>query len=133
MKIEAVGEKCWVVPDGYIPQLTENDTNNQNGYVPHECACILNTGLKDTQIELAIYFENTEPVVIEGLVVGAKRCSHLRMDKLQKEGEFVIKRGVPYGLVINSSEPVVVQMSRLDTTQNNMAFLSTMAYAIERQ
>ena len=133
MKTKAIGKKCWIVPDGYIPQLTENDSGNLNGYISHECACILNTGPNDAQIELTIYFEDTEPVVIDGLVIAAKRCWHLRMDKLKQGDKFVIERGVPYGLVINSSEPVIVQMSRLDTTQSNMAFLSTMAHAIEEE
>jgi hypothetical protein len=134
MNVEkAIGKKCWIVPDGYIPQLTENDSSNQNGYVSHECTCILNTGPNDAQIELTIYFEDTEPVVIDGLVIAAKRCWHMRMDELKQGNKSVIERGVPYGLVINSSEPVIVQMSRLDTTQSNMAFLSTMAHAIEEE
>jgi hypothetical protein len=133
MYAKAIGKKCWVVPDGYIPQLTENDSNNLNGYVSHECACILNAGPDDAQIDLAIYFDNTKPVEVNGLVVGAQRCWHLRMDELKQDGKPVIARGVPYGLVIKSSEPVVVQMSRLDTTQNNMAFLSTMAHTIEEE
>ena len=133
METKKIGAKHWVVPDGFIPRLTENDSVSQNDYVSHECACILNTGAKDAQIELTIYFENTEPVVIEGLTVAAKRCRHLRMDELMRGGKPLIERGVPYGLVLKSSEPVVVQMSRLDTTQNNMAFLSTMAHAIKEQ
>jgi hypothetical protein len=53
------------------------------------------------------------------------------MDQLKKDGAAVIDRGVPYALVITADEPIVVQMSRLDTTQPNMAFLSTMAYPVE--
>ena len=127
---KAIGKKCWVVPDGYIPQTTENDSNNLNGYISHECACILNTGSKDAQIDLTIYFEDAEPKVIEGLVVPAQRSLHLRMDKIEIDGKIAIARATPYSLVIQSSEPIVAQMSRLDTTQNNMAFLSTMCLAV---
>jgi hypothetical protein len=133
VKAKSIGKKCWVVPDGYIPQLSEHDSNNLNGYISHECACILNTGPKDAHIELTIYFEDAEPVTVDGVIIAARHCRHLRMDELKKSKKPVIERGVPYGLVINSSEPVVVQMSRLDTTQNNMAFLSTMAYAIKEK
>ena len=131
MKTKAIGKKCWIVPDGYIPQLTENDSSNQNGYVSHECACILNTGPKDAQIELTIYFEDSEPIVIDSLIVAAQRCRHLRMDELKQGDKSVIERGAPYGLVVTSSEPIVVQMSRLDTTQSNMAFLSTMGHGVD--
>lgn len=131
MNTKAIGKKCWVVPDGYIPQLTQNDSNNLNGYISHECACILNTGPKDAHVNLTIYFEDAPPKSIEGIVISSQRSWHLRMDKLEIDGRAAIERSVPYSLLIESSEPVVVQMSRLDTTQNNMAFLSTMAYAIE--
>lgn len=131
MKVDKpIGKKCWVVPDGYIPQTTENDTHNRNGYISHECACILNTGPNDARVDLSIYFEDAEPKVVEGIVVPARRSCHLRMDQLKTNGKPVIERAAPYSLVIYSSEPVVVQMSRLDTTQNNMAFLSTMCLPV---
>ncbi len=122
-----VGKKLWVVPDGYIPALTDNDKDNVNGYLSHECACILNCGPGDAEIELTVYFEDCEPVVIGGIVVPARRSSHLRMDELEIDGKAAIPRAKPYSLVVKSSTAVVVQMSRLDTTQTNMAFLSTMA------
>lgn len=131
MKAKAIGNRCWIVPDGYIPQLTENDSNNLNRYISHECVCILNAGDADAAITLTIYFEKDEPIVIDDIVVDAERCWHLRMDELTKGGKLVIKRGVPYGLMVTSSQPVVVQMSRLDTTQSNMAFLSTMGHGID--
>ena len=131
MKInKPIGKKCWVVPDGYIPDTTDNDAHNLNGYISHECACILNTGSKDAKIELTIYFEDAEPKVVEGIVVPTRRSQHLRMDHLEIEGKPVIERATPYSLVVTSSEPIVVQMSRLDTTQNNMAFLSTMCLPV---
>lgn len=129
--MKPIGKKCWVVPDGYIPLTTEQDKENRSGYLSHECACILNAGDADAAITLTVYFEKNEPVVIDDVIVGAQRCLHLRMDELTRNGKPVIERGVPYGLVVTSSQPVVVQMSRLDTTQNNMAFLSTMAHGID--
>ena len=128
---KAIGKKCWVVPDGFIPRVTEHDKDNLNGYVSHECVCLLNTGDRDAAIELAVYFEDKEPVLVNDIVLAAGRCWHLRMDELKKDGAAVIGRGVPYALVVTSATPIVVQMSRLDTTQSNMAFLSSMAYPVE--
>ncbi len=133
MNTKAIGKKCWVVPDGYIPQLTENDKENLNGYISHECACILNTGPKDAHVSLTIYFEDAPPKSIDAIIVAAQRSWHLRMDKLEIDGQAAVDRSVPYSLLIESSEPVVVQMSRLDTTQSNMGFLSTMAYAVDTE
>ena len=95
METIKTGAKCWIVPDGYIPQLTENDSGNLNGYISHECACILNTGSKNAKIDLTIYFEDSEPVMVDGLIVAAKRCWHLRMDELKQGNKSVIERGVP--------------------------------------
>ena len=130
MKHKALGQKCWVVPDGFIPQVTELDKDNRTGYLSHECACLLNTGATDTGIEVTVYFEDEEPIVIADIVLAARRCLHLRMDTLETDGVIAIERGRPYALVIRADEPIVVQMSRLDTTQPNMGFLSTMAYPI---
>jgi hypothetical protein len=125
-----LGKKCWIVPDGFIPKVTDNDKNNLNDYVSHECACILNTSGDDIKIELSIYFEDCDPTFIDGIIVKAQRSSHLRMDELKTGDQPAIPRGKPYSLVIRASGPVIVQMSRLDTTQNNMAFLSTMAFPV---
>lgn len=126
-----IGRTCWVVPDGCIPQIMEHDRDNRSGYLSHECACILNAGPRDARIELTIYFEDRDPKTVEGILVPARRSLHLRMDRLAEQDRPLIPRNAPYSLILRSSEPVFVQMSRLDTTQPNMAFLSTMAYPLD--
>ncbi len=130
---KAFGRTCWIVPDGYIPQITDNDKQNRSGYLSHECICVLNTGPNDVKITLSIYFEDDDPVFVEDVCVTAQRSCHLRMDELKMHGQPAIPRGKPYSLIVNSSEPVVVQMSRLDTTQKNMAFLSTMGFPVDEE
>ena len=130
---KSLGKKCWIIPDGYIPQVTENDKSNRSSYLSHECVCILNTAPDDVEIALSIYFEDCDPVLVDGITVAAKRSWHLRMDDLKVEGRLVVPRAKPYSLVIKGSGPVVVQMSRLDTTQNNMAFLSTMGFPVDEE
>ena len=126
-----IGCKMWIVPDGYVPDLVEGEQPGPTGYISHECACVLNTTSKDAQLELTIYFEDRDPIIINDIVVAARRSKHLRMDELKRDGEPAIPRGCPYSLLVKSDVPIVVQMSRLDTTQANMAFLSTMGYAID--
>ena len=126
-----ISKRCWVVPDGFIPALAKNDANNRTGYLSHECVCLLNTGSRDVHVELTIYFEDKDPLIVNDIVLRAKRCRHMRMDELKHAGALVIQRGIPYALKVIADAPIVVQMSRLDTTQPNMAFLSTMAYPVE--
>ncbi len=132
MKIDKpLGKTCWIVPDGYIPIVTDYDKGNRSGYLSHECVCILNTGPNEVEITLSFYFEDEDPVIVENITVAAQRSCHLRIDQLTRQDKPVVPAGKPYSLIVQSTEPIVVQMSRLDTTQDNMAFLSTMAYPIE--
>ncbi|MBM3891372.1 MAG: hypothetical protein FJ388_19845, partial [Verrucomicrobia bacterium] len=50
--------------------------------------------------------------------------------KPEELGGFEVPAGVPYALRVESDVPVVVQHSRLDTTQPNCASLSVMAHPI---
>lgn len=131
MDRKIIGKKCWVIPDGFIPLHTERDKENVNGYISHECICILNNTQQDVTVELIFYFEEHEPVIVKDVVVKAQRSRHLRINDLLINGKQVVSNGIPYSLIIKSSGPVFAQMSRLDTTQNNMAFLSTMAYSVD--
>lgn len=132
MKIDkALGKTCWIIPDGYIPKPTDYDKGNRSGYVSHECACVLNTAPEDVEITLSFYFEDCDPVFIEAITIPAQRSCHLRIDQLTQQDQPVVPAGKPYSLIVQSTAPIVVQMSRLDTTQDNMAFLSTMAFPIE--
>ena len=55
------------------------------------------------------------------------------MDELKVDGKLAVLRAKLYSLVVKGSGPVNVQMSRLDTTQVNMAFLSTMTFPVDEQ
>jgi hypothetical protein len=43
-----------------------------------------------------------------------------------------IPRGVPYAIRIESSVPVTVQCSRMDTTQEALSLMTAMAHPVER-
>ncbi|MDO8302509.1 MAG: sensory rhodopsin transducer [Sedimentisphaerales bacterium] len=124
-----IGKHCWVVPDGFLPRIAEN--RDSTAYVSHECLCILNAGTEPASIEITIYFEDRNPRVIGDIKVAAQRSRHLRMNELQFEGQPVIEQGCPYSVLVESDNPIIIQMSRLDTTQEKMAFLSTMGFPVE--
>ena len=62
------------------------------------------------------------------VTVGAQRSLHLRLDKPEMLGGYVLPRETPYSSGVTASVPVVAQYSRLDVTQLNMAFLSSRGY-----
>lgn len=122
MSKTADGKKKWIIPDGFLPE----DSNGK--FVSHEAICVLNTGEVDANISLTLYFEDREPM--EGLEVlcAAERTNHIRLDKITDSEGKQIPRGVPYAMKVLSDQPVVVQHSRMDTTQPEMALMSTIAY-----
>jgi hypothetical protein len=120
-----VGSKVWFVPDAYYPTIS-------NGYFPsHEAICVLNPGEKDTNIEITLYFEDRDKMSGFKAVCSRERTNHIRMDKIRDEYGNGVPQGVPYAMMVNSDENIIVQYSRMDTTQAEMALMTTMAFPLK--
>ena len=123
---KALGKKTWVIPEGYIP---EKSTGPAPAMISHETACILNTSDEDAEVKITIYFKDREPAGPYHVTVRARRTLHLRFNEL-KDPE-PVPLGTDYASVFESSVPVVVQHTRLDSRQAENALLSTMAFPAE--
>jgi hypothetical protein len=122
---KTIGHKTWIIPDGYLP-------DKSNGIHPsHESVCVLNTGGTDAEIKLTLYFEDRPPSASFISKCGAKRTHHIRLDRMKDADGNQIPRAVPYSIVVESSCPVIVQHTRLDTSQSELALMTTMAYAAD--
>jgi len=121
----ATGEKLWIIPDGYIPELSSGALTS------HESICVLNTASEDAQLEITIFFEDRDP--IEGIleVVPGRRTRHIRTSGLANQEGVSIPVAVPYAIEVKSNIPVIVQYSRLDATQAENALMSVMAFPIK--
>ncbi|MEC0234717.1 sensory rhodopsin transducer [Paenibacillus kribbensis] len=117
------GSLFWVIPDGYIPPESRGEL------VSHESICVLNCENRAAKLSIDIYFEDREP--LEGLieVVEGRRTRHIRTASLEKSGER-IPTGIPYAITVTSDVPVIIQYSRLDTTQPELALMSVIAYPV---
>lgn len=118
------GEKLWVIPDGYIPEVSSGNLTS------HESICVLNTSTEDALLKITIYFEDRDPIEDIMVVVAARRTKHIRTSSLQKDGTS-IPIGVPYAIEVESDISIIVQYSRLDATQAENALMSVMAYPIK--
>jgi len=116
------GKCTWFIPDAFYPVKDNGD------YVSHEAVCVLNTGDKDADIKITLYFEDRDPM--EGFTAkcNAKRTNHIRMDRIVGKDGIKVPRGVPYAMLLESSEPIVCQYSRCDTTQPELSFMGLIAY-----
>ncbi|MUT66814.1 sensory rhodopsin transducer [Paenibacillus sp. NEAU-GSW1] len=121
---KARGEKHWVIPDGYIPETSSG------ALLSHESVCVLNTSSEEALLKFSIFFEDRDPIEDILVVIPARRTKHVRTSSLSKDG-VSIPIGVPYAIEVSSDIPIVVQYSRLDSTQAENALMSTMAFPVK--
>jgi hypothetical protein len=121
---QARGHKHWVIPDGYIPELSSGQLTS------HESICVLNCSTEEALLRITIFFEDRDPIEEIMYVVPPRRTKHIRTSSLAADGKS-IQIGVPYAIEVRSDIPVVVQYSRLDSTQAENAMMSVMAYPIQ--
>jgi hypothetical protein len=95
----------------------------------HDTACLLNTAEQEAHVTITIYFADREPAGPYRVTVPARRTRHVRFNDLTDPES--IPRETPYASVIESSVPIVVQYTRLDSRQEANALLSTIAFAGE--
>lgn len=121
---EPIGRLRWAIAEGYIPSRS---TGGGPAFESHETACLLNAGDDDAHVELTVYFKDREPVGPYKVTVPARRTLHLRFNDLNDPAP--VPRDTEYASLIASDRPIVVQHTRLDSRQAELALMSTIAYA----
>jgi hypothetical protein len=116
------GAKVWAIPDGYLP------AQSTGGLQSHESTCVLNLGTRPATLELMVYFEDREPLGGFRVTCPAERTVHIRLDSLKNRKGQSIPTATPFALKIKSSSKVMVQHTRLDSTQPALALMTTMAF-----
>lgn len=119
-----LGRTRWAIAEGYIPG---SSTGEGSAFVSHETACILNATDREAHIEITLYFTDRDPAGPYKLSVAPQRTQHFRFNDLDDPEP--VPRDTSYASVIESDVPIVVQHTRLDSRQSELALLSTVAYA----
>ena len=118
------GKKIWIIADGYLPEKSNGD------FISHESVCVLNLNEETAKIKITIFFEDRDPMEGFEALCGANRTNHIRLEKIKDKLGQNIPRGVPYALKVESSCPVIVQHTRLDTSQPELSLMTTMGYPL---
>lgn len=118
-----IGHKRWVIADGYIPPAS---TGTHRELVSHDALCILNCGLQEAQVQITVFFSDREPAGPYRFTVEAARTRHLRFNEFDDPEP--IPHNTDYASVIESDVPIIVQHTRLDSRQPELALMSTIAY-----
>ena len=119
-----IGARVWIVPDGYLPAQSTGDLKS------HESTCVLNLGRRPATVRLTAYFENREPLEGFRVTCPPRRTVHIRLESLKNQKGQSIPPGTPFALKVRSSSKVVVQHTRLDSTQPALALMTTMAFPV---
>ena len=120
-----VGAKMWVVPDCYLPEKSTGEM------VSHESTCVLNLGSRIAKVELTAYFEDREPIAGLRATCPPRRANHIRINSLRSASGESVPPGKPFALVVESNVPIVVQHTRVDSTQPALTLMSTMAFRVK--
>ncbi len=124
-RFESSGPRRWYVPDAYIPPVSTAPE------VSHESICVLNDADGAVEFTVTAYFADRDPERSEQITLAARRAVHLRTDRPDQLGGLQLERGVPYGIVIESSAALQIQYSRLDTTQSAYSLMTALLTSSE--
>jgi len=119
----AIGHRLWAIAEGYIPGQS---VSQEHALVSHEAICLLNAGDRDAKVAVTLYFKDRDPVGPYAVTVAARRTLHLRFNDLTDPAP--VPRDTDFSSVIESTEPIVVQHTRLDSRHPNIALMSTVGY-----
>ena len=123
MEQKKLGKKIWLFPDGDLPAPGAKEPKG------HESLVILNPNKKNAEITITVFYEDKDPDRIEDLEVLGTRVRCFRLNKPIGHRKYKIPFG-QYALMITSSVPVICQMGRMDITQPNLAYYTTMGFSI---
>jgi hypothetical protein len=122
--MKAIGKCRWAIAEGYIPPAS---TDGGRALTSHETVCLLNAGDADAHVFITLFFKDREPAGPYRVTVGARRTLHLRFNDLNDPEP--VPLDTDYASVIESDVPIVVQHTRLDSRQAELALLTTIGYA----
>jgi len=122
-----VGCRVWAIAEGYIPGAS---TGEGRAFTSHETMCVLNAGDRDATLRVTVFFADRAPVGPYVLQVPARRTRHVRFNDLTVPEP--IPRDTDYASLIESDVPVVVQHTRLDSRQEALALITTIAFPVAR-
>jgi hypothetical protein len=125
MPKRTVGSKLWLIPDCYLP------AESTGGLESHESTCVLNLGARPATITLTAYFEDREPLKGLRATCPPQRTMHIRINSLKNDKGESIPTGTSFALKVRSDVKVVVQHTRLDTTQPALSLMTTMAFPVK--
>ena len=112
-----LGKRIWFFPDGDLPDPGDGELKG------HESLVMLNPNESNAEITVTVYFTDREPAVLNAGQIDAQRVRCIRTN--EPIDGFQIPLG-QYALKIESTVGIIAQIGRMDVTQPNLAYYTTM-------
>ena len=125
MAKKSIGAKVWLIADSFLPDRSTGDLKS------HEAACVLNISRRAAKLKITVYFEDREPITGLEAECPAQRTAHVHLESLKNRKGEMIPIAKPMALMVESNVDVVVQHTRLDTTQPALALMTTMGFPLK--
>jgi hypothetical protein len=122
MAKKSIGAKAWLIADSYLPE------QSTGGMQSHESICVLNLGRRPARLKITVYFEDRKPLTGLEAECPPERTVHVRLEKIKNRRGEMLPVGKPMALMVESNVKVVVQHTRLDTTQPALALMTTLGF-----
>ena len=116
------GKKVWIIPDCELPPEGEGVAKG------HESVIIVNDSKKDAEIKVKIFFTDKDAYEEIKWTVKAGRVRCFRTNNIDDMCGYKVPFETQYAMKLESNCKIVVQYGRLDNTQSNLAFYTTLAY-----
>ncbi len=119
---KGIGKKIWLIPDCELPPAGEGVAKG------HESVIIVNDSDEKAVIKVKLYFTDRECYNDIEWTVEPNRVRCFRMNNINDMCGFKVPFETQYAMKLQSNCNIVVQYGRLDNTQANLAFYTTLGY-----
>ncbi|WP_368563024.1 sensory rhodopsin transducer [Pseudoxanthomonas sp. UTMC 1351] len=119
-----LGKRRWAISAGCVPSRSNGP---EPAFTSRDQFSVLNTGPTLANLRIRVLYERHSPIGTYRLTIAARRVRVFRVNDLIFPE--AVRLDEPYGLLIESDCPVVVQFTRHDTRQAANAGMMAMAFS----
>ena len=119
---DILGKKTWIIPDCELPPAGDGKAKG------HESVIIVNDSDVDANIKVKLFFTDKDAYEDIEWNVKAGRVRCFRTNNPDDMCGYIVPLETQYAMKLSSNCKIVVQYGRLDNTQPNLDFYTTLAY-----
>jgi hypothetical protein len=120
------GNTIWMIPGGHIPLVS---TGKEPDYISRDELSILNANEQDASVNLTIYYTQRKPAGPFNLNIKERSVRNLRINDLVDPEP--IPLDTEYAILVQSNIPVIVQFTRMNTGQPELAGCTGIAFPVD--